>query len=118
MICVLLSRSTWSSKSLVPHKSSYQIQGILSQTFLYQYLLPDKKSHLPKLVFFGCKHSGRIKNDLVDPEKVQATLADETLNKDCELKKALEMVTLLEAQLKEMNPNLDSISEYFPLTIC
>lgn len=48
----------------------------------------------------------------MDPEKLQATLTDETLNKACDLKKSLEMVTLLEAQLKEMNPNLDSIAEY------
>lgn len=48
----------------------------------------------------------------MDPEKLQATLADEILNNPCELKRALEMVVLLEAQLKEMNPNLDSIAEY------
>lgn len=48
----------------------------------------------------------------MDNEKLQATLADELLNADCDLKRALEMVSLLEAQLKEMNPNLDSISEY------
>ena len=56
----------------------------------------------------GC----RIQKDLVDPEKLQATLTDETLNEPCGLKRALEIVALLEAQLKEMNPNLDSISEY------
>lgn len=54
----------------------------------------------------------RIHKDLVDTEKLQATLADGALNNPCDLKKALEMVTLLEAQLKEMNPNLDSIAEY------
>ena len=48
----------------------------------------------------------------MDPEKFQATLSDETLAKACDLRRALEMVALLEAQLKEMNPNLDSISEY------
>ena len=53
----------------------------------------------------GC----RIKKDLVDPEKLQATLTNETLNEACDLKRALKMVGLLEAQLKEMNPNLDSI---------
>ena len=64
------------------------------------------------LIHFICR---RIHKDLVDPEKLQATLTDETLNKACDLKKSLEMVTLLEAQLKEMNPNLDSIAEYvFP----
>ncbi|PON67311.1 Structural maintenance of chromosomes protein [Trema orientale] len=58
------------------------------------------------------KHMEQIQKDLVDSEKLQATLTDETLNKACDLKRALEMVTLLEAQLKEMNPNLDSIAEY------
>ncbi|CAL1392139.1 unnamed protein product [Linum trigynum] len=56
--------------------------------------------------------SCRIQNDLVDPEKLQATLADGNLSEDCDMKKALEMVILLQAQLKEMNPNLDSITEY------
>ncbi|GMI99234.1 ARABIDOPSIS THALIANA STRUCTURAL MAINTENANCE OF CHROMOSOME 4 [Hibiscus trionum] len=58
------------------------------------------------------KHMEQIQKDLVDAEKLQATLADETLTEACDLKRALEMVTLLETQLKEMNPNLDSISEY------
>ncbi|XVF14265.1 hypothetical protein REPUB_Repub09cG0043700 [Reevesia pubescens] len=58
------------------------------------------------------KHMEQIQKDLVDIEKLQATLADETLTEACDLKRALEMVTLLETQLKEMNPNLDSISEY------
>lgn len=58
-----------------------------------------------------CLFACRIQKDLVDPEKLQATLADETLAEACELKRALEMVALLEAQMKEMNPNLDSISE-------
>lgn len=58
------------------------------------------------------KHMEQIKKDLVDPEKLQATLGDESFSKDSDLKKALEMVALLEAQMKEMNPNLDSIAEY------
>ncbi|KAH1076071.1 hypothetical protein GLYMA_19G022800v4 [Glycine max] len=58
------------------------------------------------------KHLEQIQADLVDQEKLQATLDDEHLNAACDLKKACEMVALLEAQLKEMNPNLDSISEY------
>lgn len=48
----------------------------------------------------------------MDPEKLHTTLADEHLDAACDLKRGLEMVALLEAQLKEMNPNLDSISEY------
>lgn len=58
------------------------------------------------------KHMEQIAKDSVDHEKLQATLSDENLTKSCDLKRALEMVALLEAQLKEMNPNLDSISEY------
>ncbi|KAJ0100237.1 hypothetical protein Patl1_21910 [Pistacia atlantica] len=58
------------------------------------------------------KHLEQIQKDLVDPEKLQATLTDGTLTEACDLKRALEMVALLEAQLKELNPNLDSISEY------
>ncbi|KAE8718250.1 Structural maintenance of chromosomes protein 4 [Hibiscus syriacus] len=58
------------------------------------------------------KHMEQIQKDLVETEKLQATLAGETLTEACDLKRALETVTLLETQLKEMNPNLDSISEY------
>lgn len=47
----------------------------------------------------------------MDPAKLQATLTDKTLTETCDLRRALEMVALLEAQLKEMSPNLDSISE-------
>lgn len=54
----------------------------------------------------------RIHKDEVDPEKLQATLMDQTLSDACDLRKALEMVALLDAQLKEMSPNLDSITEY------
>ncbi|XP_065857713.1 structural maintenance of chromosomes protein 4-like isoform X2 [Euphorbia lathyris] len=56
-------------------------------------------------------HMEQIQKDLVDPEKLQMTLADETLAEACDLRRALEMVTLIEAQLKEMNPNLDSIAD-------
>ncbi|GAA0146311.1 hypothetical protein LIER_06300 [Lithospermum erythrorhizon] len=57
-------------------------------------------------------HIEQIKKDLVDPDKFQAALTDESLDKTCELKQALEMVALLDAQLKEISPNLDSIAEY------
>ncbi|KAK1305515.1 Structural maintenance of chromosomes protein 4 [Acorus calamus] len=58
------------------------------------------------------KHMEQIKKDAIDPEKIKATLADKTLHEACELKRAVEMVALFEAQLKELNPNLDSITEY------
>lgn len=47
----------------------------------------------------------------MEQEKLQATLNEQGLSDACGLKKALEMVSLLEAQLKEMSPNLDSIAE-------
>lgn len=59
------------------------------------------------LYLIGC----RIQKDLVDPEKLQATLMDDSLNQDSDLKQAIEMVALLEVQLKEMTPNLESIAE-------
>ncbi|KAL8162614.1 hypothetical protein V2J09_014103 [Rumex salicifolius] len=58
------------------------------------------------------QHMEQIQKDSLDTEKLQAALVDETLNTTCDLKRALEMVACLEAQLKEMNPNLDSIAEY------
>ncbi|CAN0924360.1 Structural maintenance of chromosomes protein 4 [Linum grandiflorum] len=57
-------------------------------------------------------HMEQIEKDMVDPEKLQAALADATLSEVTDLKRALEMITLLEAQMKEINPNLDSIAEY------
>ncbi|KAG5621591.1 hypothetical protein H5410_006809 [Solanum commersonii] len=58
-----------------------------------------------------------IQKDSVDPEKLQTTLRDGTLGETCDLNSTLEMVAILEAQLKEMNPNLDSTSEYAPANI-
>lgn len=54
----------------------------------------------------------RIQKDGIEPEKLQATLNSEALHEPCDLKRALETVAVLEAQLKDMNPNLDSIAEY------
>lgn len=48
----------------------------------------------------------------MDQEKLQAMLTEHTLAESCDLKRALEIVALLEAQLEEMNPYLESISEY------
>lgn len=59
-----------------------------------------------------------MQKDGIDPEKLEATLNSDTLKETCDLKRALEMVTLLEAQLKDMNPNLDSISEYVYFFTC
>jgi structural maintenance of chromosome 4 len=54
----------------------------------------------------------RIQMDAIDPEKLKATLGDEQLQDTCDMKNAMEMVALLEAQLKDLSPNLDSIAEY------
>lgn len=70
------------------------------------------KKKLNDLQIALTKHMEQIQKDLVDPDKLQATLMDNNLNEACDLKKALEMAALLEAQLKELNPNLDSIAEY------
>lgn len=64
-----------------------------------------------------CSSWYRIQKDLVDPEKLQTTLRDGTLGETYDLNRALEMIAILEAQLKEMKPNLDSISEYAPVNI-
>ncbi|KAG5540030.1 hypothetical protein RHGRI_020310 [Rhododendron griersonianum] len=58
------------------------------------------------------KHMEQIQNYLVDQEKLQAMLTEHTLAESCDLKRALEIVALLEAQFEEMNPYLESISEY------
>ncbi|KAG2619207.1 structural maintenance of chromosomes protein 4-like [Panicum virgatum] len=58
------------------------------------------------------KHMDQIQKDAIDPEKLKVTLCDEQLNDTCDMKRAMEMVALLEAQLKDLSPNLDSIAEY------
>ncbi|KAJ3680908.1 hypothetical protein LUZ60_015397 [Juncus effusus] len=58
------------------------------------------------------KHMEQIQKDAVDPEKLEVALSDSSLNEGCDLQKATETVALLQTQLKEMNPNLDSIAEY------
>ncbi|ESQ32611.1 hypothetical protein EUTSA_v10003529mg [Eutrema salsugineum] len=70
------------------------------------------KKKLNDLQIALTKHMEQIQKDLVDPDKLQATLMDNNLNAASDLKRALEMTALLEAQLKELNPNLDSIAEY------
>ncbi|KAK6129250.1 hypothetical protein DH2020_036959 [Rehmannia glutinosa] len=91
-----------------------------------EYKLQDKKKACKELEIKGkgykkklddlqvalSKHMEQIQKDLVDPEKLQTILTDATLGETSDLKRALETVALLEAQLKDMNPNLDSISEY------
>ncbi|XP_057769491.1 structural maintenance of chromosomes protein 4-like [Salvia miltiorrhiza] len=70
------------------------------------------KKKLDDLEIALSKHMEQIQKDLVDPEKLETVLTDATLVQTSDLKQALEKMALLEAQLKDMNPNLDSISEY------
>uniref|UniRef100_A0A0D3G9D9 Structural maintenance of chromosomes protein n=1 Tax=Oryza barthii TaxID=65489 RepID=A0A0D3G9D9_9ORYZ len=58
------------------------------------------------------KHMEQIQKDAIDHEKLKETLSDEQFNEACDMRKAVEMVALLEAQLKDLSPNLDSIAEY------
>ncbi|KAK3135188.1 hypothetical protein QOZ80_5BG0415790 [Eleusine coracana subsp. coracana] len=58
------------------------------------------------------KHMDQIQMDAIDPEKLKGTLGDEQLHATCDMKSAMEMVALLEAQLKDLSPNLDSMAEY------
>lgn len=88
--------------AIIKHIEQYVffLGNIYSETCLFVFVV--------HLTLYWC----RIQKDLVDSEKLQATLSDETLSMSCDLKRSLETVALLEAQLKEMNPNLDSIAEY------
>ncbi|KAH0457445.1 hypothetical protein IEQ34_012760 [Dendrobium chrysotoxum] len=58
------------------------------------------------------KQLDQMQSDAIDPDKLQEVLTDGSMSDVCDLKRAAEMVALLEAQLKDMNSNLDSISEY------
>ncbi|XP_022974257.1 LOW QUALITY PROTEIN: structural maintenance of chromosomes protein 4 [Cucurbita maxima] len=91
--------------------ADYKLQDLKK---LYKELELKEKGYRTKLDDLHAalaKHMEQIHKDLVDPEKLQATLEEDNVE-CCDLKRALEMVTLLDTQLKEMNPNLDSITEY------
>ncbi|GJN14825.1 hypothetical protein PR202_gb01690 [Eleusine coracana subsp. coracana] len=64
----------------------------------------------PQVIMHFCLF--RIQMDAIDPEKLKGTLGDEQLHATCDMKSAMEMVALLEAQLKDLSPNLDSMAEY------
>ncbi|GJR54655.1 hypothetical protein Tco_1405176 [Tanacetum coccineum] len=84
----------------------------LCEERIYLILSASPPFHLRLGVMGIVKNMVPILKGSMDLEKLQATLGDESLAKSSDLKKALEMVVLLEAQMKEMNPNLDSISDY------
>ncbi|KAH9321111.1 hypothetical protein KI387_015750, partial [Taxus chinensis] len=58
------------------------------------------------------QHIEQIRNEGIDPALLQATIGNEQLLEPSTLETALEKVALLEAQLKELKPSLDSIQEY------
>ncbi|KAJ7534246.1 hypothetical protein O6H91_13G085700 [Diphasiastrum complanatum] len=57
-------------------------------------------------------HIEQIQKEGLDPEKVKAVLDNEHICAGSSLQSALETLALLEAQLKECRPQLDSIAEY------
>ncbi|KAI4297611.1 hypothetical protein L6164_037495 [Bauhinia variegata] len=113
-------------------KDSTKVEALLKEYDESKNLIPKLEDSIPKLqkllldeekILEEIKESsnGRVLSstfpgnwevDLQDPEKVRATLADKDLNEPCDLKKAIDTIAMLEAQLKELNPNLDCISEY------
>lgn len=120
MICLLLFQSILSSKmDFFQMLTSYHFIGCHS-FYVCIYI-----SYIHTLIFAVdiivnthiCSFWYRIQKDSVDPEKLQTTLRDGTFGETCDLNSTLEMVAILEAQLKEMNPNLDSTSEYAPANI-
>ncbi|KAL5999451.1 Structural maintenance of chromosomes protein 4 [Asimina triloba] len=92
--------------------AEYKLQD--SKKLLKEWEIKGKgfKKRLEDLKVDVMKQLGQIQKDGLEPEKLQATLNIEALSEPCDLKRALEMVALLEAQIKDMNPNLDSIAEY------
>ncbi|XP_078438243.1 structural maintenance of chromosome 3 [Wolffia australiana] len=69
------------------------------------------KKKLDELQSCLSRHLDQIQKEAIDPVKLQTEL-NELENANCDLKRSLEMVQLIESQLKDMTPNLDSIAEY------
>ncbi|XP_030513204.1 structural maintenance of chromosomes protein 4 [Rhodamnia argentea] len=92
--------------------SAYNLQDMKNKYKELELKAKSYQKRLDDLQVALTKHMEQIHKDSVDPAKLQATLTDKTLTETCDLRRALEIVALLEAQLKEMSPNLDSISEY------
>nr|DAD33158.1 TPA_asm: hypothetical protein HUJ06_012009 [Nelumbo nucifera] len=90
----------------------YKLQDLKKHSKEWEVKMKGYKKKLDDLQIDLKKHLEQVQKDAVDPEKLKVTLDDEVLCEACDLKRALEMVALLEAQLKEMSPNLDSIAEY------
>ncbi|KAJ1691122.1 hypothetical protein LUZ63_015277 [Rhynchospora breviuscula] len=92
--------------------AEFRLQDLKKEVKKYEMKVKDFSKRLEDICTNLKKHMTQIQKDAVDPEKLDATLSDELLKEDCDLKRATEIVALLHSQLKEMNPNLDSIAEY------
>ncbi|XP_066363089.1 structural maintenance of chromosomes protein 4-like [Miscanthus floridulus] len=92
--------------------AEYKLQDTKRLAKEWEMKVKTLKKRLDEIQTNVVKHMDQIQKDAVDPEKLKATLGDEQLNDTCDMKRAMEMVALLEAQIKDLSPNLDSIAEY------
>ncbi|CAD6333346.1 unnamed protein product [Miscanthus lutarioriparius] len=92
--------------------AEYKLQDTKRLAKEWEMKMKTFKKRLDEIQTNVVKHMDQIQKDAVDPEKLKATLGDEQLNDTCDMKRAMEMVALLEAQIKDLSPNLDSIAEY------
>ncbi|XP_077210100.1 structural maintenance of chromosome 3 [Tasmannia lanceolata] len=92
--------------------AEYKLQDIKKLSKEWEMKRKSYNKRLDDIKMSLSKQLEQIAKDGIEPEKLEVTLTNEALTEACDLKRALEMVALLEAQLKDMNPNLDSISEY------
>ncbi|XP_066381588.1 structural maintenance of chromosomes protein 4-like [Miscanthus floridulus] len=92
--------------------AEYKLQDTKRLAKEWEMKMKTFKKRLDEIQINVVKHMDQIQKDAVDPEKLKATLGDEQLNDTCDMKRAMEMVALLEAQIKDLSPNLDSIAEY------
>lgn len=92
--------------------AEYKLQDTKKLAKEWEMKVKTFKKRLDEIQINVVKHMDQIQKDAVDPEKLKATLGDEQLNDTYDMKRAMEMVALLEAQIKYLNPNLDSIAEY------
>uniref|UniRef100_A0A0A9CLT2 Uncharacterized protein n=1 Tax=Arundo donax TaxID=35708 RepID=A0A0A9CLT2_ARUDO len=92
--------------------AEYKLQDIKKLAKEWEMKVKAFRKRLDDIESNLIKHMDQIQKDAIDPEKLKETLGDKQLNDICDMKRAMEMVALLETQLKDLNPNLDSIAEY------
>ncbi|CAA7406929.1 unnamed protein product [Spirodela intermedia] len=91
--------------------AQYKLQDVKKLSKDWEMKSKGYKKKLDELHISLSRHLEQLQKEAVDPMKLQSELSDLS-NSSCDLKRALEMVALIEAQLKDMTPNLDSIAEY------